>query len=395
MSIYALTGKPRQGKSQRAIKLIFDLIEENDKREKRGEERRIIYCDINGINAPSTKTQLPEVQYPPWRSMGLKPIFYPPDSPELDKLDMENEYYLVELGAILIVDECHKLDWVRETTGTLSKNPTTISLNEHGHAGIDIWLITQFPHYIHTHIRGLVEQQWHVKRKFGMKWAKIYKWDDFQTTPTSDKALNDAFEVEKFYFKAKYQDCYKSASANEPPKFTFPKKLFIPLILIPLLLLISYSFFSGSILDISSHEQSTQEQQQQQSEQQSQPTPEQQQQLQQLEDLQLQAQIAEQERLIKQQQRQLDNLKDEYLPKHIAVLAEYEEVRPAGVIRSDKGCMVYNSYGETLNITDSLCNQMIDYNGQVPRSRGRNVSEDVNLDKNMNVQYFDSSNTPH
>jgi len=66
---------------------------------------------------------------------------------------------------------------------------------------------------------------------------------------------------------------------------------------------------------------------------------------------------------------ELNELKAKYLPKHIAVLAEHEDVRPAMIIASTKSCVAYNTYGEPLLISDSLCYQMNELPSLIPRSR--------------------------
>ena len=66
---------------------------------------------------------------------------------------------------------------------------------------------------------------------------------------------------------------------------------------------------------------------------------------------------------------ELEELKAKYLPKHIAILAEHEDVRPAMVIASDTSCVAYNTYGEPLLITDSLCYMMNESPSMIPKSR--------------------------
>ena len=64
-----------------------------------------------------------------------------------------------------------------------------------------------------------------------------------------------------------------------------------------------------------------------------------------------------------------EELRHKYLPKHIAVMAHNEEIRPAMVVSKDGNCVAYNKYGEVLLITDSLCYQMISNSAMIPKSR--------------------------
>lgn len=344
MAIDVITGQPRNGKSQYALKLIFDDIKENDKLEKEGKERRPIFADIAGINAPDTPTKLPDVKPVPTD----RPIWFG------DYLTAPNEvpdgYWCPPAGSKFYFDECHKLEWVKETSGTLSKLPTTISLNEHGHIGHDIKFITQFPNYIHTHIRGLTQDHYHVKRVHGASFAWVYRWSDFQISPRTKAAIADAFETQKFFFKKKYQNAYQSASAHSKIKFKIPAKLIPFLIAIPLILLALWwvgkdSMFARHAKEDEQQEQTTEE----------------------LEQMKAQNQMQLEE--INNIRFELEELKAKYLPKHIAMLAEHEDVRPAMIIASSTSCVAYNTYGEPLLITDSLCYQMNESPALIPRSR--------------------------
>lgn len=217
--IIVLTGQPRHGKSQYAIKLLLDLIRDNEKRENNGKMARDIYCNIAGVNDPDVKTKLPQV-------MNQDIVFKDKKLWFGEHKDCPDGYVCPSAGSVFIYDECHKVDWIKEKSGTLSNDLTCISMNEHGHEDYIFILITQFPQYIHTHLRGLVEYHYHSKRSYGAKRSKIYKWNEFQLTPRADKALKDAYEKESFKFSNKYQDCYKSASAHDSMKIRIPMPIF-------------------------------------------------------------------------------------------------------------------------------------------------------------------------
>lgn len=346
MAIDVITGQPRNGKSQYALKLIFDDIRENDKLEKEGKERRPIFADIAGINAPKTPTQLPDVQFVPMD----KKIWFGDyiTAPE----EVPDGYWCPPPNSIFYFDESHKLEWVKDSSGSVSKNPTTISLNEHGHIGHDIKLITQFSNYIHTHIRGLVQYHYHVKRVHGARFAWVYKWDEFQLNPRTKVALDNCFEKDKFFFKKKYQDAYQSASSHSKIKFKIPGVLIPFMIGIPLLLALLWyvgkdSMFADHLSDDEVLTVETQE-----------PT-------------ELHSDISPDD-VSEPEPEQLtdEQLRYKYLPKHIAVMAHNEEIRPAMVVSNANGsCAAYNKYGEILLITDSLCYQMISNSAMIPKPR--------------------------
>lgn len=342
MSINLITGQPRNGKSQRMMAQVLDVfIKENDKREKDGKDRRKIYIDIDGVNAPETHTKLDDCV----TDFERDKIWFG----EHDDPDAPDDYWKPPLGSIFVFDECHKRYWVRDTSGSVSREPATISLNEHGHAGHDIWLLTQFPQYIHTHIRGLIQEHWHIKRIMNMNRAKVYKWSEFYLNPRTESAFSNAYEVEIFSFKKKYQKTYKSASAHAPIKFSFPKRLILPLVSLFFLLIIFINFSKDSMFVKNRQEQQEQKQ------------------------TELENNFDQQNRMQHQEieslKAELDELKQKYLPDHIAILAEHEDVRPAMVIASDKHCRVYNTYGEPMIIADGLCKLMNEYPSMIPRPR--------------------------
>lgn len=237
--IIVLTGQPRHGKSQYAIKLLLDFIKDNQKRLEQGKLPRDIYCNIAGVNDPNTKIKLPEVQNQDIVYKDKKLWFG-------EHKDCPYGYVCPNRGSVFIYDECHKVEWIKEKSGTLSQDLTCISMNEHGHEDYIFILITQFPQYIHTHLRGLVEFHYHSKRLFGAKGSKIYKWNEFQLSPRSDKALKDAFETDKFSFKKKYQDCYQSASAHDSMKLHLPKSVVYAFMLIACLFMAAFWRYQNS-----------------------------------------------------------------------------------------------------------------------------------------------------
>lgn len=242
--IILVTGQPRHGKSQYSIKLLLDLIKDNEKREKQGKLARNIYCNIAGVNADNVKTKLPTVQNQDEVFKGQKLWFGHHD-------ECPQGYINPPLGSVFIYDECHKVEWIRETSGTLSTNPTTISMNEHGHQDYIFILITQFPQYIHTHLRGLVEYHYHSKRFNGFKLSKIYKWNEFTLSPRTEKAIKDAYDVEKFYFDKKYQNCYTSASAHDSMALNLPKSLILVVLgMVLFLLLFIWRYLTSPVHDV-------------------------------------------------------------------------------------------------------------------------------------------------
>lgn len=355
MAINVITGQPRNGKSQCAVGLIIldKLVKENDKREKEGKPRLPIYTDIDGINALTTPTKIPDCI----TEFEREKIWFG----EHDDPNKPDGFWCPPYGSKFLFDECHKREWVVDSSGNVSKHPTAISLNEHGHAGHDIWLITQFPQYIHTHIRGLVQEHWHVKRIAGLRQAYIYKWDEFMLNPRAKVNLDSVFEKQRFKFKKRYEQAYKSASAHAKISFKFPKVLYwylVPLVIIVGLLVykLPNSMF-GKKLGIGDKQTEQVEQTQDQDPATKEKIDS------------VQKQTTQQLEEINKLRFELEELKAKYLPQHINQLAEHEDVRPAMVISNNGACLAFNRYGEPLALPDELCWQMDKYPALIPRTR--------------------------
>lgn len=372
MSIDLITGQPRNGKSQVAVgKIIIEkLIKENDKREKEGKPRLPIYTDIDGINAPETKIKLKDCV----TVFEREKIWFG----EHDDPNCPSDYWQPPYGSSFLFDECHKLKWVEDSSGSLSKNPTTKSLNEHGHAGHRIWLITQFPQYVHTHIRGLVQEHWHVKRIIGLRKAYIYKWDEFILNPRAEVNLKNVYERETFSFKKKYELAYKSASSHAKIAIKIPKvAYFFAAAVICIFGFVIYklpsTMFAKHVgLEANEQTQEAKKENEQQQEQIDSVNRQAQQQLEQINKLRF----------------ELEELKAMYLPRHIVQLAEHEDVRPAMLITHNGVCQSFNRYGEPLLLPDDLCHQMQTYHSLIPRSRKevQNLSQTQEMQANQQVQ---------
>lgn len=332
--IILLTGQPRHGKSQYAIKLLLDFIKDNKKRETSGKLARDIYCNIAGVNDANTKTKLIDV-------LNQDEVFKDKKLWFGEHKDCPEGYVCPPKAAVFIYDESHKLDWIKERSGALSNDPTCISMNEHGHEDYIFIFITQFPQYIHTHLRGLIEFHYHVKRRFGAPSARVYKFNEFVLNPRSDTNLKDAFEKEHFKFSAKYQNCYQSASAHDSMKLTIPKPLIYAFLGIVALFLLTANQFLKSPLK------------------------------RQIEAVQAQkgqgtttVTAVAQPKLQQQAQAQVpsagfdDALKSKYLDAYNVETMHDDTVRAQAVLYDSTTCVAYNKYGDKLNIDSQLCKKL-------------------------------------
>lgn len=410
--IILVTGQPRHGKSQYSIKLLLDLIKDNKKRLEQGKLPRQIYCNIAGVNDDDTITKLPEVLNQDVVFKDKKLWFGEHDDPI-----KPSDYICPPIGSVFIYDECHKTEWIKEKSGTLSTDPTCISMNEHGHQDYIFILITQFPQYVHTHLRGLVEYHYHSKRLYGAKTSKIYKFNEFQINPRSEKSLKDAYEVENFKFKTEYQNCYKSASAHDSMRLNIPKPfIYVGLAILAIILLLTWRYLNSPIKDmvegkegatfsgikqpnnqnkdIKQNQQNDQQKQSIKDNKTQQPELTKEQLEKQLElqrkqfDLELekqrtqmlmqytelQMQLLQQKKQIDEFYRRLEMYKKQ-LPKDYAIQKSDPNLQVRAVVKRGNDCKAYNANGDLMTLTFDECNYYLQATGRVHKTTGGTVNQ--------------------
>lgn len=221
--ITLITGVPGNGKTQKAIQLLLQCIAENEKRMKKGEEPRPIFCDIAGINSPEC-TPLPSIEPIPKR-----PMYFGADDDEFQTILFQSEkpkdyYWLPPEGSIFFFDECQRVDWIKNTHGTLSKDIRTRSLETHRHRGLDFYLIAQGANYIHNHIQDLIGRHYHVERPLNMGFANVFMHNAFVSRPQTKSAKKNADDHTVLKLSKNLGQYYKSSSQHNM-KATIPKKI--------------------------------------------------------------------------------------------------------------------------------------------------------------------------
>lgn len=158
MPIFLTTGTPGSFKT---LSTIGRVIKRQQDDAKAGMDRPVYACNIKGLTVPGWETF--EHGYD-W-----------PECPD---------------GSIIVIDECQKEDMGFGRMSTTAKVPPHIALLEdHRHRGIDIYLITQGPHLINSHIKPLVGTHWHYLRKHGWDRAHCYTSDGIIKNPETKSSL--------------------------------------------------------------------------------------------------------------------------------------------------------------------------------------------------------------
>jgi len=124
-------------------------------------------------------------------------------------LDDPHKWYECPPNSIIVIDECD-LHFPAKANGS----PVPHSVEQfkfERKQGHDVYLITQHPTFIHTHIRKLVDDHYHLIRIFGKEKSNMYYWQKCRANPDEDRS--DAI-VKEVDFPKEYYGTYKSADVH-------------------------------------------------------------------------------------------------------------------------------------------------------------------------------------
>lgn len=150
--------------------------------------------------------------------------------------ELENPRYWMNVpdGSIIVIDECQRVFPPRAAGSNVPDHVR--ALETHRHRGIDMYLVTQHPRLLDSHVRSLVEVWEHLKRPFGQSYVKVTKWQECHGDPT--KGLDDAEQSRWRYPKAVF-DWYTSAAIHTVRPRAPVGKILLAL---ALLFFVSYAF---------------------------------------------------------------------------------------------------------------------------------------------------------
>lgn len=357
MPIILVNGSNGHGKGQFAIKMILDYQKENDALEKKGESRRPIFANIHGINEKGKKP-LKDVSPIP----SDKVFFGKQNDPENPPPE---GYFLPPIGSIFFYDECQEIDWAKKATGALSSDIRVTSLEKHRHSGLDVIFLTQSTNYIHSHIFGLVSPHYYVERPLGLKTTNVFMFNKAQKSPESTSTRAKADDQTMIALGKKYGQYYES-SAQHNMKYTIPTKLKVMIVVF--IAVMGYAYFNfqktrfaddAPILETGAIGEGVT----------ANPVP----------DAAVDAAAAEQAQNVNDELKTRlavleQQLYDQRLPDDYQVTKKNPSLRVAGVVNmGDKGCRVYNAFGEVLNLTGDDCDYYLAGAGRVQKTGAGSV----------------------
>lgn len=171
--VTAITGLPGNGKT------LYTICMVKEKAEK--ENRQVYYSGIEILD----KEALPWIEIEP------------------------KEWFKVPAGAIIVMDEAHKVFPVRPNGSQVPEHVLPIA--ELRHEGHDLFLITQHPMELDSAIRRRIGRHLHCVRRMGMQACLIREWS--RCVENCDKTDKDAIRHEWLYNKVAYA-WYKSAEVH-------------------------------------------------------------------------------------------------------------------------------------------------------------------------------------
>ncbi|WP_149931319.1 zonular occludens toxin domain-containing protein [Acinetobacter soli] len=191
--LYLISAPPRTGKTLRAIKIIFERLNEG----------RIVYTNIVGIKID-----------------GVICVNSTIDNP-FDWRDLPND-------SVVIWDEAHEhpafadRNLIQDKQKMLKIRDIGTSLLLHGHFGFDIYLITQKPNLLHADVLAAVSTHYVMRRKFGFDAATI--WEFGEAITTWSKSAADSALVKTYWKYPKHLYKFYVSSEKHNVKKTFPLK---------------------------------------------------------------------------------------------------------------------------------------------------------------------------
>ncbi|MGE8288531.1 MAG: zonular occludens toxin domain-containing protein [Stenotrophomonas sp.] len=170
--LYLITGQNGAGKSLRAIWKMYQL---------HGQGMEVYAYGFRGLRAPFVK---PFEDPRKWETL-------PPNS-------------------ALFIDEAQNV-W-RTRSGGRPVPPEILALETHRHQGIDLYLITQSPMYLDSHIRPLIKDHEHLV-SFDSKSARVFRFSECQEDVKSSKLRSNA-EFAVWQYPTQHYADYDSADVH-------------------------------------------------------------------------------------------------------------------------------------------------------------------------------------
>lgn len=192
MAIKLITAQPGSYKTAMMMELASKMASEN---------RPIYLCNIRGLK--------PEIPFP------------------YQVLDHFKDWIDTPETSVIFIDEVQEFTRDVPTNCKTEDLPKWLTLLEkHRHEGKDIFIVTQHPMFIHTHVRRLTSEHVHLVRNGNVPFAAKRTWgfvesdpDDFQKATVKNGCTTSIYRPNKEVFN------WYESTVLDTHKFKFPTKL--------------------------------------------------------------------------------------------------------------------------------------------------------------------------
>lgn len=155
--IFQYTGQPGHGKTVFALEHLLRF-------KKQG--REVYACNVRNLD---------------YAKAGIKPF-----SPE-EFRDWPNQ---LPTGSVLLVDECYEHDMLSKRRPGSTVPEHVKQLAKHRHLGYDFIFVCQSPtKQMDEFVHDLIEEHYHVRRRYGLPFAHIRRFDKYDRTPEKSTPL--------------------------------------------------------------------------------------------------------------------------------------------------------------------------------------------------------------
>ncbi|EMC1591018.1 zonular occludens toxin domain-containing protein [Acinetobacter baumannii] len=193
MAIKLITAQPGSYKTAMMMEIASKMASEN---------RPIYLCNIRGLK--------PEIPFP------------------YQVLDHFKDWIDTPETSVIFIDEVQEFTRDVPTNCKTEDLPRWLTLLEkHRHEGKDIFIVTQHPMFIHTHVRRLTSEHIHLVRNGNVPFAAKRTWgfvesdpDDFQKATVKNGCTTSIYRPNKEVFN------WYESTVLDTHKFKIPTKLF-------------------------------------------------------------------------------------------------------------------------------------------------------------------------
>lgn len=330
MAVVLFTGVPKAGKTLFAVTKLLAIL--------KADPKRPIFSDIKGLNIQG-------VESPPDDWSGC------PD------------------GSLIIYDEVQYRHPYRRSRGA-TKYQFILDLTTHAHRGIDVWLITQSPKFLHSDVTEVVGEHYHLTRPNNVKFSKYMRWNACENSPNGTTARRECDAKGLVRHNPEVFAMYNSVQVDDDiahhKKLDLPMGTKIQIVIFAIcalyLLYRVYGYMSPDdadtrpltvapiaaevvtpVVDV-------------------------------VDSKEVFNSTADDATLNLDTGKDATSVAASYLPPHILELSQSDDTLPTSIVANDDFCWALNKYGERLIIDDSLCRLMSNDTTMMPKSRRQSPS---------------------